>query len=285
MFTILPEFEKLYIERINEGFHFLKSKKVVVTGLARNISINLYNNIASIDNLRPKCSELHYFIYENDSSDDTDKALENTKNKIQNFNYKSESLQLKEFTHTKLDNLLELKSLERTTNLARHRNTCKDYIKDNLNHTDFVIVIDLDFQKFSLDGVINSFGWISNNYVDALVGNSFEFKRIFSDSAQESLWNYDCWAYRGSWWEDLQKYSKSYNYDPMMWFGFWQLPIGSYPVLVNSAFGGIGIYKTSDFISVNYDGYDCEHVCFHKNLKNKYPNFRLGLNPSQLMLF
>lgn len=283
MFTILPEFEKQYKRYVDLGQKFLKNQRITVVGLARNIESILYDNVYSIDSLRDYCSNLSYFIYENDSEDLTPSILDRLQHNIKNFNYRSDSLGLKSFEYKKLENKLDLKSIERTTNLAQHRNICIDYITSN-KQTDFVMVMDLDFAKFSLDGILNSFGWLSENYTDAVVGSSFEMKPLFMQN-KTNLWNYDCWAYRGSWWDDLQKYSQSYGYDPMLWFGFWQPPIGSDPIPVNSAFGGAGIYRTEQFIRAKYDGYDCEHVCFHKNLKDIIQNFRLCLNPSQLMLF
>lgn len=284
MFTILPEFEKEYFNKINLGKVFIQNKQIIILGLVRNLSHVLYENISSITNLCFYSPRIHFFLYENDSTDSTVSVLKKCKKDFPNFKYKSDSLNLKSFDHTTIVSKLELKSTERTQNLAKHRNTCLSYVKNNFSQSDFTIVMDMDFAKFSLDGLLNSFGWLSENHADGLVGNSFEIKNLFDNNTQ-NLWNYDCWAYRGSWWDDLQKYSRNYEYDPMLWFGFWQPPIGSEPIPVNSAFGGIGIYKTQHYTSVEYDGYDCEHVCFHKNLKKKHPNYKLCINPSQMMLF
>ena len=283
MFTILPEFEKQYQQYVELGKEYIADKKIIIVGLVRNLQDDLYDNILSIEHLSKHCPNTHYFIYENDSIDNTPELLKYVKQKISNFDYRSDILQLKAFSH--IQTKLELKSTERTNNLAQHRNLCLDYIRDSKDNYDFVIVMDIDFKQFNLDGIFNSFGWLSQDYADAIVGNSFELKKVFEHTNNTSLWNYDCWAYRGSWWEDLQKYSHAYHYDPMMWFGFWQPPVGSHPIKVNSAFGGTGIYKTKDITSVQYEGYDCEHVCLHKNLYTKYPNFRLCINPAQIMIF
>ena len=283
MFTILPEFEKQYKKYIHLGQQYIRDQNISILALVRNVGNVLYDNISAIDTIRSDCKNLSYFIYENDSTDNTVSALKQLEVDISNFKYQSEKLQLKHFSH-QLENKLELKSEERTQNLAKHRNVCLDYAKENFSDSDFIIVMDMDFQEFNLNGIFNSFGWFSEDYTDAMVGNSFEDRPIFLHSTNNNLWNYDCWAYRGSWWEDLQKYSKAYQYDPMMWFGFWQPPIGSPPIKINSAFGGIGIYKTSFLYQVSYEGYDCEHVCLHKNLYSTQSNFRLHLNPSQIMV-
>lgn len=282
MFTILPEFENPYRYRITSGMEYMSDKNITILGICRNVGKDLYENIISIDHIRKYCKNLSYFIYENDSTDNTVYVLKNLKDIISNFQYQSENLQLHWFSHAHTKNL---KSQERTSNLARHRNVCLDFAQQNYPDSDFTIIMDLDFNQFNLNGILNSFGWFAENYTDAMVGNSFEIKKIFADSIKESKWNYDCWAYRGTWWEDLQKYYNHYDHDPMMWFGLWQPPIGSPPIKVNSAFGGIGIYKSSILSTARYDGYDCEHVCLHKELYTKNNTFRLYLNPSQIMIF
>jgi|LakMenE01Jun11ns_1017448.scaffolds.fasta_scaffold9933018_4 hypothetical protein len=285
MFTILPEFEKLYLDHIELGKNYLKDKNLTILGLARNIGNDLYENILSIDNIKKYCNNLSYFIYENDSSDNTPNILDKIHNEINNFVYESETLSLQNFSHKETKEVAQLKSIERTTNLAKHRNKCLNYAKQNYPNTDFIIVMDLDFKQFNLNGILNSFGWFSQDYADTIVGNSFQLKTIFSQQDKPQPWNYDSWAYRGSWWDDLQKFTNTFNYDPMLWFGFWQPPIGSPPIKVNSAFGGIGIYKASLLYTVEYEGYDCEHVCLHKNLYTKYSDYKLCINPSQVMLF
>ena len=70
----------------------------------------------------------------------------------------------------------------------------------------------------------------------------------------------------------------------MLWFGFWILPVGSQPIIVNSGFGGMAIYKRDEYVQGHYQGFDCEHVVFHWNLARKVQDFKMVLNPSQIML-
>lgn len=282
LFSILPEFENQYHKHLEIGKEYLLDKNIIITGLVRNLENKLYKNIVELDKLRSSCKNLTYFIYENDSSDQTAQILSNCNKDIDNFYYQSENLGLKAFTHQNVD---LLKSNQRTEALAQHRNFCRNFIKNHSKDIDYIVVLDLDFQKISIDGIINSFGWFKEHPdINALAGNSFEIKMLPLIGYQ-TLWNYDCWAYRGTWWEDLQNKADYYHHDPMMWFGLWQPPIGSEPIKVNSAFGGTAIYPAEIFYSAEYEGYDCEHVCFHKNLYYVHKNFNLSINPSQIMLF
>lgn len=270
---LLPEFVDDYHKTIEEGKIYLKRKKIIVTGLTRNNEKKLEKNIREIQNLN---DNIRFFIYENDSSDKTKSLLKKLKKDNPNFNYLSEELRLKSFG--------QVKDVERTNNLALHRNKCLKHIKRYHKNTDYTIVIDLDFDSISLNGIYHSFGRLSKNEnIDAIAGFSYEVKT--NKSNQKILWNYDSWAFRLNWWEDLQKYGYIDGRDPMYWFGVFQPPVGSDLMPVNSAFGGCCIYKTNIFTQGNYTGEDCEHVTFHKFLKNKLSKFELFANPSQLMVF
>lgn len=275
-FKLNPEFAESYRSYIELGKTYLKNKNIFVTGLIRNGETYIDNSITSLEQLRQYSKSLGYFVYENDSRDHTPKILDGLTHKIENFSYSSELLSLKGFA--------AVKDKERTTNLANHRNKCKNFIQNQKLKIDHIIVTDLDFSSLSIDGILNSFGWISKKQTDAMAGFSFEFKPLFNPD-HKVPWNYDCWAYRGSWWEDTQKITNTSTYDSMIWFGLWHPPIGSKPILVNSAFGGMTIYKPKHFFSADYEGDDCEHVCFHKNIVNKNPKFKLAINPSQIMIF
>jgi hypothetical protein len=72
---------------------------------------------------------------------------------------------------------------------------------------------------------------------------------------------------------------------PLLSFSMTQPLLGLPPTRVNSAFGGMTIYRTEVFLKGVYSGYDCEHVCFHKHLADLGIDFKLGLNPSQIMVF
>ena len=70
----------------------------------------------------------------------------------------------------------------------------------------------------------------------------------------------------------------------MFWFTFYIIPVGTNPHKVLSAFGGSCVYKTKDYLLGKYSGGDCEHVNFHKSIKEKNPDFNLYVNPSQVFI-
>lgn len=279
--TFLPVqdiYKEEYILLVNQGKEFLKDKKIAVVGLCRNCGSIIENNINQIVELLVNtCKEYKIILFENDSVDDTKLQLQNLS--LNNNNIISIS---KDFNRPQFGTV---KDRKRTDALAEYRNILKNYVKDNYPDYDFIIVIDTDFKNFSHNGIYNTFGWFSRyTAIDGICGNSFEIKPVFSSTP--SLWNYDCWAFRSTWWNDWQSVQPTefYNYNPMFWFGVWILPPGSPLIKINSGFGGCCIYKLQSYIHGDYSGFDCEHVTFHYDLKSKNLDFFLYLNPSQIML-
>jgi len=58
------------------------------------------------------------------------------------------------------------------------------------------------------------------------------------------------------------------------------LPIGAPPMRMNSAFGGLCLYRTDAFLSSRYQGGDCEHVHFHRGMAAA--GYDLYLNPGSV---
>jgi len=272
-FAVSPEFKEDYTYKIQIGFEHLKESTIGIVGLCRNVGKKIDSLKIFIQTLN-QFTNIKTFLYENDSLDNTKELLSNMKKEINNFNYVSKTLKAKQFGQTK--------ERERTTKLAKYRNECLKYAKTNFKDTDYILVIDTDFIEISLEGLLHSFGCIkTNDKISAMCGISYQYKYLFNKNSR-TPWNYDSWAFRGTWWEDQHKYTK--GFDNMLWFGFWCPPLGSSPIPINSGFGASCIYKTQQYVNCEYEGYDCEHVCFHKNLKNTYPDFQLFINPSQIIL-
>lgn len=276
-----PEFLDNYRSNIKTGQEFCKSLNITFVGLVRNLESSLYENINFLQSLGSSIfKHSNIVVFENDSTDSTKNILSILKRMLGDELH----IFINDFGAPIFNSSMPIdqaRSNERTTNLANYRNICKSYIKENLSDTKYTIVIDLDFKQISINGLFNTFGILAQNPdITAMVGNAYELKNLFHKE-KKNLWNYDSWAFRHTWWND--KALEISWYDPMLWFGFWIPAPGLPTIKVNSAFGGMAVYPTDIYISTDYEGYDCEHVCFHKNLY-KTPNFSLHLNPSQIIL-
>lgn len=283
--SILPVhnmFLNSYNNRIKDGQEYLKDKTVTILSLARNIESKLEKNLSRIQPFFDEYT-LNYSLvfFENDSTDKTKSILDKYSTEYSNFHSICENFNRPHFP--------SIKHPDRIKALAEYRNKIKNYAQ-NIK-SDFVIVLDMDFDDIRLDGILNSFGWLaSDNSISAVSGNSFEYKMGLDSKNpnKRNLWNYDSWAFRHTWWVDFHANppAPDNSLDPMTWFGLWIPPTGSLPIIVNSAFGGCCIYKSSVFFKEDYGDVDCEHVCFHYSLyANPNINFKLVLNPSQQMLF
>lgn len=271
-----PALLELYQNSVDNGIQYLAQQKILILGLVRNLEPILEKNISKLVELGSKAKEYKILLFENDSIDNTKTILSKLQNSNPNIIVKTQDFNRKQYG--------PMKSQERTEALAEYRNILLELVKHKYSDYDYTIVSDTDFIDFSLAGCYNSFGWIGKYAdIDALAGNSFQIKSIFSADGPLSLWNYDSWAYRPTWW-NYSMSSPLINYDPTLWFGLWVPPVGSSIFLANSAFGGMTIYKTQMFTTGRYSGYDCEHVTFHYSLQKNNANFKLYLNPSQVML-
>ena len=260
---------------IEEGKIQLENKTVVFSMLCRNNADVLKKNVNTIVNIvKNYVKDYKFVVFENDSKDNTKQILKQLATEDPNFYYESEDNNKPHFGPSK--------NPKRTEALAEYRNRNLEYIKKNYSDYDYVIVIDSDFIDISINGFYHSFGMLRMTDIDAICGNSYQLLNI---EDKPKLWNYDCWAYRATWWYDWSYFRNEYIIDnPMLWFGYWIVPVGTTPFFVNSAFGGMAIYKTQDYILGEYDGKDCEHVMFHLSLRKEKPDWRLALNPSQIML-
>jgi hypothetical protein len=272
-----------YNTKIYDGIQLLKNSNITVISLVRNIGQKLNRNIDIVAGFFQENSKSYsHIFFENDSTDDTKNILSKYIEQYPtNLHIISQNFNRAAFG--------PVKNEARIKALSEYRNTTKQYAKKI--DSDFIIVLDMDFDDISLSGLLNSFGWlVEKQDITAVAGNSFQYKPGLyrEDPSRYNLWNYDSWAFRLNWWPDLQNYvpAPQNTIDPMIWFGFWIPPTGSLPIEVNSAFGGCCIYRSNIYFEADYDFSDCEHVCFHHNLySNKNINFKLVLNPSQQMVF
>jgi len=268
-----------YITTSYHGLNFVINKKILFLGLCRDVADVIETNLEKIATIGIKFADYKIILFENDSKDTTATIINNLIEKNRNIELLSINNNRQKYGSSQ--------DKERIVALAEYRNNLKNYAKNKYPEYDFVCVIDTDFLDFSINGLFNSFGYFAqDDNIGAMSGYSYRIMNCIYDNKQ-SLWNYDSWAYREYWWNNWQSQEKTefVNYDRMIWYGFCIPPIGLTPKQVNSSFGGCCIYKSIYYYSdVNYDSFDCEHVCFHYNLYSKNSNFKLFVNPSQTML-
>lgn len=247
----------------------ISDSNVLIVGLARNCESVLEKEIKNISKCFHGFSTQKWLIIESDSDDSTlDVLLKLKKEKIADY--------------ISLGNLRN-KLPKRTERIAYCRNAYVDAINNNQEYLniDFVVVVDLDG--------VNTL--LTRSSVESCWALDVDWDACFAN--QKGPY-YDIWALRHEFWSPndcWQAYeyliSKGINKEKSRYLSVYSrmLTISEKdePIQVESAFGGLGIYKRRLFINNSYIGLDsreseiCEHVTFHKTIIDNRGN--LYINP------
>jgi len=248
----------------------MAQKNFFITGIVRDADKTLARTIDTIDHSFRNFGTTHWFVVESDSIDKTIDRLEKIKETINNFSFVS-------LGH------LQSRFPNRIDRLAYCRNQyLQHFFKNNLDENcDFLVVADLDGMNLSLESKSLESCWENNNW-DACFAN------------QDGPY-YDIYALRHSTWSSgspqraIQFFrqiglspSKSVKlavYNKMI-----KIPRDAEWIEVESAFGGLGIYRPSTLKDKFYKSRDnagnieCEHVLLHEQMRQS--GYRLFINPT-----
>lgn len=262
----------------------MKNKpRVLIVGVIRNCQNSFEKEferlIRSCDSLEVMGS---YFV-ESDSEDRTIEVLERLQHKWRNFHFKSLGSLSSKIPH-------------RIHRIRHCRNEYVAFLRKNysLSELDFIIVADMDginssLNKFAIDSCFKEDRW------DALFSNQLLgisdllalrapnwIEGDYLVELENSRHSLRAMPMTKSYFGKINRYLQydktrvNVIYDRMRYIG-----IGKELIPVDSAFGGIGIYRSWCFFSADYseDGNHeiCEHVSFHSKLK--LSGARLYINP------
>lgn len=265
-----PPWESAHAESVDAGKAIAAQSSVTFLGLARNCAGPLAENLQRLTHMAGGFREWALHIESNDCKDATLEVLAGycKNNPRATFHY--ENLGLPQFG-------AEFAG-RRTIAMAGFRDACQRWVRACTPKADYVIVIDFDAWAGWIDaGVLNGLAWLAAMPDAYGMASVSLFHHVFATGP--SWAHYDLWALRGV--GQGRCYWDTYTAGWGGWAYGWTPAIGSPPVLVASAFGGLCIYRAADFLQGTYDGTtDCEHVPFHRSIaaatgKNLY------LNPSQ----
>lgn len=249
---------------------YLKGKTIKFLACARSCSDKIENSINLMSEIGAQFCDYKIFVLENDSNDTTYEVLRELKI--------SKNIEV-----VKLDQLDSIYP-NRTERLAFCRNTLLD--QSNYYQSDYTCVMDVD-------GVAENNGDI-NGFI-----SSFFFYECWDGVFPVNRGNYyDLWAFRHPELmpEDFFKRVNSIDYscenlEPLQIIGR-HIYNSDFSKLkgwleIDSAFGGVAIYKSSSIKGARYIGKKknddvCEHVAFHAQMK-KYSNAKLFINPKMIV--
>jgi hypothetical protein len=232
-------------------------KSILVTGLARDVAKFLPRELNRIEKELNDIFEIvNFLIIESDSKDNTEKVLEDIKNERNNFNYKSLGV---------IESILP----NRIQRLAFCRNEYVKEMRENklYKDVDFVAIVDFDIKNNRL----------RLNELKKLIGEH-SWDAIFANQTGRY---YDIYALRKKGWvendcfADYKKFLMSMSSQDAKELAIWskmkKIRKNSPLIPVDSAFGGLGIYRQNVFMNFDYSLlneqiHESEHVSLHKKI-------------------
>jgi glycosyltransferase involved in cell wall biosynthesis len=246
----------------------LSQSNILIAGPARNISEFVAQDIQALLNSCINFKSAKALVIESDSSDDTVSVLDTLKQSNDQFDYITLGA-------------LAKKMPKRTERLAFARNRILDEVLNNPEYAniDFIAMADLDGINRHINAEKIEACWKLREPWDAITAN------------QPDLY-YDIWTLRHPDWSpgdciaqksklesiigkdaanNLAVKAKQVSLDPSRGV-----------IEVDSAFGGLGIYKRAAFVAGRYVGLDVDreevsdHISFHQDLKKA--GYRIYIN-------
>lgn len=263
LWPVDEEYQGLYDSMVSIGREEAAKSGVNIVSIARNAMPRLTNTLALVDEVRAEFKRCRMFVFENDSTDDTAEVLDDHAEKNEWFTASHDTWGGEDSRGFERS---------RTERLAKARNICLDWVRANGQANEYTVVLDLDPDMgFSVAGVLNSIGWLREMPRHVGVMASYSLMRLAVND-EVRVAHYDSWAARLNWWRDRRGEDGG-----MSWFSLLLPPVGSPPIPMNSAFGGLCVYKTESILAGSYSGEDCEHVPHHRRLNEA--GWQLFLNP------
>lgn len=251
--------------KLLEGKSFLKNKKVIVCGLARNCEQRLLKNKYLIDKVCDLFDDYRVVIVENDSVDNTRRLLLDWTNEDYRYrvlgcdgvNLTDCRLNFEFYANHELDE-------KRIIKMAYVRNIYLDEIrKSEYKDFDYVIVWDLDILgTLDIKGLYNTGYLLKYNNIDAVCANGI-MKGFY----------YDSYALR---YQNDNFYKKFLDFRNVFPYDCENKNVKEL-YKVRSCFGGFVIYDKNSIIKYKYDTEPdkykqpiCEHEYLNRNLDNVY---------------
>ena len=248
----------------------LEAAHVLIVGVVRNCRDTLRSTYDRLSHALSAANKLSFFVVESDSSDGTPEVLEQLAASHDNFNFRSLG-RLSEQIH------------KRTERIALCRNAYLEELQRNpaYQEVDYVVIAD----------------WDGVNDLVTEKGIASCWERVDWDvcTANQAGPYYDIWALRHSLWSpndcwEQQEFLIRMGMNPLrarrlaVHSRMLVIPPASDWIEVQSAFGGLAIYRRSALESVRYvgvtdDGKEvCEHVSLHQEIRAK--GGKLFINPA-----
>ena len=246
----------------SEGSHRkpIETSKILLSGPVRNVASTIEREVQTLTASFSHFQEVHCFVVESDSSDDTVKKLEELRQKIPHFSFVSMGQLSKKYPR-------------RTDRIALCRNAVIDAVASNpaLAEIDYIAMADMDGMNSLVTPEKIAECWTVEQDWDVIAANQLgEYYDIWA--LRHPQWSPgDCWQQKSALEpvigdrpaENLAVTAKQVVLDPRAGL-----------IEVDSAFGGLAIYRREAFLAGRYAGIDkrggfdvADHIPFHEELR------------------
>ena len=248
----------------------LSTQNVAVVGIVKDVQGTISDDYERIRISLSGFKSISWFIVESNSSDSSLMELSDIRSKDPSFNFMSLG---------KVDE----QGQSRTVGMADARNSYLRELRDNsrFENIDFVVVADFNglnnlLNKDSIESCFQRSDW------DACFAN--QSKKYYDIWAlRHPLWSpNDCWS-QHAFFRKYLKFPELALYSSVQ-SRMIHIPMNESWIEVESAFGGLGIYRRSVisegvYVGLTETGFAiCEHVPFNLMLRSK--GYRLFVNPA-----
>jgi hypothetical protein len=248
----------------------METNPILITGIVKDVATTLMSDIERLSMAFSRFSEISWFLVESNS---TDKSLE-ILSKL--------SLEMSNFHYVSIEPRKDPKK-SRTEDLAEARNRYVEEVKQNPQFSSLEYVVISDFNNLNRS--------LSKPAVDSCFEAEVDWDVC---CANQSGKYYDIWALRHPLWSpndcwDSHAFFRKHTFVPETSLRIavnsrmLRIKKSSDWIEVDSAFGGLAIYKKSVILNAFYQGLTanqkpiCEHVPF--NLQIRQQGGRIFINP------
>lgn len=254
------------------GLKNFKDSSILITGLVRNAELSIANELFRVKEAFSKFKSVSYLIVESDSSDNTILELKKIARHFNNFELIT------------LGNL-STSIVKRTDRLAHCRNRYLKEIRENIKYStiDFVSIIDLDGMNNLLNAEAIISCWERNDWDVCAANQSGPYYDVWA--LRHPIWSpNDCWQqcrFFESCGVPHERAKEATVYLKQV-----IIPSNSNWIEVDSAFGGLAIYKKSTLMDGQYIGSNefgeeiCDHPSLHETIKKN--GGRIFINPKMI---
>ena len=242
--------------------------EILIAGPARNIAAHINQELDALYEAMRDFKCIHGLVVESDSDDGTIQQLATLKLRLPNFDYISFGRLIKQIPM-------------RTARLAYARNRIVTEVQNNPRYAsvDFIAMADLDGINRHISAQSIAQCWEVAEEWDVITANQLHTY-------------YDVWTLRHPDWSPVDCMVQMHKLEPILGESAAQnlavqakqvhLNANQGMIEVDSAFGGLGIYRRAAFLAGRYSGVnvaeqeESDHIAFHADLRKQ--GYRIYIN-------